>query len=50
MVVDTDDYVGTPNAPEQDQVAIINPDNLDNEAEQLLDLPKATERTLPLTC
>ena len=44
MVVDSEDYVGTANAPDPDHVAIINPDNLDNETDQLQDLPKATDR------
>lgn len=47
MVVDTDDYVGVANEPEKEPVAIINPDNLDQEAEQLQDLPLATDRTCP---
>jgi ubiquitin carboxyl-terminal hydrolase 7 len=44
MVVDSEDYVGGQNPPEQESVAIINPENLENDAEQLQDLPKATDR------
>ena len=44
MVMDTGDYVGVGNDPEKDPVAIINPDNLDQEADQLQDLPLATDR------
>ncbi|KAK5993223.1 Deubiquitinating enzyme 15 [Cladobotryum mycophilum] len=43
MVVDTDDYVGVANAPEKDSVAIINPDNLDHDVDQLQDLPLAND-------
>jgi ubiquitin carboxyl-terminal hydrolase 7 len=43
MVMDTGDYVGVGNDPEKDPVAIINPDNLDQEADQLQDLPLATD-------
>ncbi|KAI8304182.1 ubiquitin carboxyl-terminal hydrolase [Colletotrichum asianum] len=42
MVVDTDEYVGGPDS-EKEPIAIINPDNLDNEVEQLQDLPLATD-------
>lgn len=52
MVVETDEYVGGPDA-EKEPVAIINPDNLDNEAEQLQDLPLASDckntKTSPAT-
>lgn len=41
MVVDTDDY---PAEPEKDDVAIITPDNLDVETEQLESLPLANDR------
>lgn len=44
MVMDTGDYVGVDNDPEKDPVAIINPDNLEQEAEQLQDLPLANDR------
>lgn len=47
MVVDTDDYVGVANDPEKDPVAIINPDQLEQDADQLQDLPLATDRGLP---
>jgi hypothetical protein len=47
MVVDTGDYVSVEHDPEKDQVAIINPDNLEQEAEQLQDLPLANDRKLP---
>ncbi|KAH7318703.1 hypothetical protein B0I35DRAFT_353900 [Stachybotrys elegans] len=43
MVVDAADYVGVPNDPEKDAVAIISPDNLDQEGEQLHDLPLASD-------
>ncbi|KAH6696852.1 ubiquitin carboxyl-terminal hydrolase [Plectosphaerella plurivora] len=43
MVVDTDDYVGAPELTEKEPVAIINPDNLDNDVDQLQDLPLATD-------
>jgi ubiquitin carboxyl-terminal hydrolase 7 len=46
MVVDTGDYVSVEHDPEKDQVAIINPDNLEQEAEQLQDLPLANDRKL----
>ena len=42
MVIDSE-YVE--NDPEKDPVAIINPDNLESEADQLHDLPLATDRT-----
>jgi ubiquitin carboxyl-terminal hydrolase 7 len=43
MAVDTGDYVGVESSPEKDSVAIINPDNLEQEADQLQDLPLATD-------
>lgn len=49
MVVDTDDYVGVPNLSEKDPVAIINPDNIDEDTEHLQDLPMADDRTSPRT-
>lgn len=42
MVVDSDDYVGVPNAPEKESVAIINPEG-EHEADQLQDLPLAND-------
>ena len=49
MVVDTDDYVGNADAPEQDPVAIINPDQLEIETvEPARDLVKATDRSYSL--
>lgn len=47
MVVDTGDYVGVDSGLEKDPVAIINPDNLDHEGDQLQDLPLATDRACP---
>lgn len=48
MVVDTDDYVGAPNAPEKESVAIISPDGgLEHEADQLQDLPLANDCAYP---
>lgn len=48
MVVDTDDYVGAPNAPEKEHVAIINPDGgVEHEADQLQDLPLANDCVYP---
>ena len=44
MVVDTGDYIGVGSDPEKEPVAIINPDNLENEVEQLQDLPLANDR------
>lgn len=44
MVVDTGDYVS--HDPEKEPVAIISPDNLEPEADQLQDLPLANDRTL----
>lgn len=41
MVVDTDEYVG-PDA-EKEPIDIINAESLDNEAEQLQDLPLAND-------
>lgn len=43
MVMDTGDYVGVNNDPEKDPVAIINPDNLEQEGDQLQDLPLAND-------
>lgn len=43
MVVDTDDYVGSANAPEKEPVAIINADQLEQETDQLQDLPLAND-------
>lgn len=45
MVVDTDDYVGVADVSEKEPIAIINPDNLDTDADQLQDLPLATDGT-----
>ena len=45
MVVDTDDYVDDTTMQEKDEVAIINPDTLDAEADQLQDLPLANDCT-----
>lgn len=48
MVVDTDDYVGAPNASEKEPVAIISPDSgVEHEADQLQDLPLANDRAYP---
>jgi ubiquitin carboxyl-terminal hydrolase 7 len=47
MEVDTAEYVGDPNIDEKDPVAIINPDNLDQEADQLQDLPLANDCAFP---
>jgi ubiquitin carboxyl-terminal hydrolase 7 len=41
MLVDADEYDGD---AEKDSVAIITPDNLDRESEQLQDLPLADDR------
>lgn len=46
MVMDTDDYVGVANEPDKDPVAII-PETLDQEADQLQDLPMANDRASP---
>ena len=43
MIVDNDDYVGVAD-PEKEPVAIISPDHLDPEADQLKDLPMANDR------
>ncbi|KAF4120217.1 ubiquitin carboxyl-terminal hydrolase 7 [Geosmithia morbida] len=43
MLMDTGDYVGVDNDPEKDPVAIINPDNLEQEGDQLQDIPLATD-------
>lgn len=46
MVVDTqDDYVVQSAENEKDQLAIINPDNLENDAEQVENVPLATDCT-----
>ncbi len=45
MEVDTTEYVGDPNIMEKEPVAIINPDNLDQETDQLQDLPLANDCT-----
>ncbi|KAI5461141.1 hypothetical protein BGZ63DRAFT_228114 [Mariannaea sp. PMI_226] len=42
MVIDAQDYIGVANEPDKD-VAIINPDNLEKEADQLQDLPLAND-------
>jgi ubiquitin carboxyl-terminal hydrolase 7 len=43
MVVDTGDYVGVDHDPEKEPVAIISPDSLEQQADQLQDLPLATD-------
>ncbi|TFB05011.1 Ubiquitin carboxyl-terminal hydrolase 21 [Trichoderma ghanense] len=44
MVVDTDDYVGVPNAPEKESVTMISPESgPEHEADQLQDLPLAND-------
>ncbi|KAL7816955.1 putative ubiquitin hydrolase [Trichoderma aethiopicum] len=44
MVVDTDDYVGVPNAPEKESVTMISPEGgAEQEADQLQDLPLAND-------
>lgn len=45
MEVDTAEYVDDSNIMEKEPVAIINPDNLDQEADQLQDLPMANDCT-----
>jgi hypothetical protein len=46
MVMDTDDYIGVASEPEK--VAIIDPDSFEqSEADQLQDLPLATDRAYP---
>jgi hypothetical protein len=45
MVVDTGDYVGVDHDPEKEPVAIISPDSLEQQADQLQDLPLANDRT-----
>lgn len=47
MVVDTGDYVGVDNDSEKGPVAIISPDSMEQEADQLQDLPLANDRTSP---
>jgi len=47
MMIDSDDYVGI-NTSEKDDVAIINTDMPDAEADQLHDLPTADDCTPPL--
>ena len=48
MVIDSDDYGVGANEADQEPVAIINPDNLENEVDQLQDLPKANDREFGL--
>ena len=43
VVMDTGDYVGVDNDPEKDPIAIINPDNSEQESDQLQDLPLAND-------
>ena len=43
MAVDTDDYVGVDDVNEKEPVAIIHPDSLDNDGDQLQDQPLATD-------
>lgn len=49
MLVDTEEHIVEPtaNGDEKDNLTIINPDNLDPEAEQLQDLTRADDRTFP---
>lgn len=44
MVVDAGDYIDVDNDSEKDPVAIISPDHLEQEADQLQDLPLANDR------
>ncbi|KFA48120.1 hypothetical protein S40293_09283 [Stachybotrys chartarum IBT 40293] len=43
MVIDSPDLAGATTDPEKDAIAIINPDSLDQEADNLQDLPLATD-------
>lgn len=43
MIVDTGDYVGVANDTEKEPVAIINPDNYENDGQHLPDLPLAND-------
>jgi ubiquitin carboxyl-terminal hydrolase 7 len=47
MVIDSPDLAGATTDPEKDAIAIINPDSLDQEADNLQDLPLATDRWCP---
>lgn len=47
MVVDTGDYVGMDDISEKDPVAIINPDDLDQDEDHLQDLPVANDCMWP---
>ena len=46
MMIDSEEHIVEPtaNGVEKDDLAIIDPNNLDNEQEQLQDLPVATDR------
>ena len=50
MMIDSEEHIVEPtaNGLEKDNLAIIDPNNLDNEQEQLQDLPVATDRELSL--
>ncbi|ROT43204.1 ubiquitin carboxyl-terminal hydrolase [Sodiomyces alkalinus F11] len=43
MMVDADEYVSVTDESEKESIAIISPDTLDSEADQLQDLPLATD-------
>jgi hypothetical protein len=47
MLVDTEEHIVDPaaNGVEKDNLTIINPDNLETEAEQVQDLPRADDCT-----
>lgn len=49
MLVDTEEHIVDPtaNGVEKDNLTIINPDNLETEAEQVQDLTRADDCTFP---
>lgn len=53
MVIDSADYLGATDPSEKDEVAIINTDTADAEADQLVELPRADDCAspdIPLLC
>lgn len=43
MVIDSTDYLGATDPSEKDEVAIINTDTADADADQLVELPRADD-------
>ena len=47
MVIDSADYLGATDPSEKDEVAIINTDTADADADQLVELPRADDCASP---